>query len=51
MSALQIIFDSSFLSLDAMLPALAKVVDFKVKGNSLNLLDVDGNIVISLEKR
>jgi heat shock protein HslJ len=36
---------------DAMLPALAKVVDFKVNGNNLNLLDVDGNIVISLEKR
>jgi hypothetical protein len=26
-------------------------VDFKVNGNNLNLLDVDGNIVISLEKR
>ena len=36
---------------NAMLPALAKVVDFKVEGNSLNFLAVDGNTVVSLEKR
>lgn len=36
---------------NAMLPALAKVVDFKIEGNGLNFLDADGNIVVSLEKR
>lgn len=36
---------------DAMLPALGAVVDFKVDGSSLYLLDAAGNTVVSLEKR
>lgn len=36
---------------DAMLPAMSQVVDFKVDGTSLYLLDAVGNTVISLEKR
>ena len=36
---------------DAMLPALSTVVDFKVEGNKLYLLDATGNTVISLLKR
>lgn len=36
---------------DAMLPAMGQVVDFKVDGNNLYLLDTAGNTVISLEKR
>ena len=36
---------------DAMLPALGRVVDFKVDGTSLCLLDVAGNTVMLLEKR
>lgn len=36
---------------DAMLPALGLVVDFKVDGESLYLLDAAGNTVVSLEKR
>ena len=36
---------------DAMLPALSTVIDFKVEGNKLYLLDATGNTVISLLKR
>lgn len=36
---------------DAMLPALGTVVDFKVEGDKLFLLDVAGNAVMSLQKR
>ena len=36
---------------DAMLPALGQVVDFKIEGNSLYLLDAEGNTEISLVKR
>lgn len=36
---------------DAMLPAMAKVVDFSVEGNNLSLLDAAGNAVMLLEKR
>lgn len=36
---------------DAMLPALGQVVDFKVEGNSLYLLNAEGNTEISLVKR
>lgn len=36
---------------DAMLPAMGQVVDFKVDGNNLYLLDTAGSTVISLEKR
>ncbi len=36
---------------DAMLPALGRVVDFKVDGTSLCFLDVAGNTVMLLEKR
>lgn len=36
---------------DAMLPAMSQVVDFKVDGTSLYLLDAVGNTMISLEKR
>ena len=36
---------------DALLPSLAQVVDFKVNGDSLSLLDANGNIIISLVKR
>lgn len=36
---------------DAMLPALGQVVDFKVDGTSLYLLDAAGNTVVALEKR
>ena len=36
---------------DAMLPALGAVVDFKVEGDKLFLLDVAGNAVMSLQKR
>lgn len=36
---------------DAMLPALGLVVDFKVDGENLYLLDAAGNTVVSLEKR
>ena len=36
---------------DAMLPALGVVVDFKVEGENLYLLDVTGNIVMTLKKR
>ena len=36
---------------NALLPAMAQIVDFKVNGNTLNLLDANGNIVISLVKR
>ncbi len=36
---------------DAMLPALGAVVDFKVDGDKLYLLDAAGNTVMSLQKR
>jgi len=36
---------------DAMLPAMGQVVDFKVDGSNLYLLDAAGNTVLSLEKR
>lgn len=36
---------------DALLPALAQVVDFKVDGSNLYFLDVAGNEVITLKKR
>ena len=36
---------------DAMLPAMAKVVDFSVEGNNLSLLDAAGNAVMLLKKR
>ena len=36
---------------DAMLPALGVVVDFKVEGENLYLLDVTGNTVMTLKKR
>lgn len=36
---------------DAMLPALGVVVDFKVEGENLYLLDVIGNTVMTLKKR
>ena len=36
---------------DAMLPALGQVVDFKVEGNNLYLLDAAGATVMSLVKR
>ena len=36
---------------DAMLPALGAVVDFKVVGDSLYLLDAAGNTLVSLQKR
>lgn len=36
---------------DAMLPALGKVVDFKIEGDALSLLDAEGNTVIALQKR
>ena len=36
---------------DALLPALGKVVDFKVDGNNLYFLDAEGVTVVSLEKR
>jgi hypothetical protein len=34
-----------------MLPALGVVVDFKVEGENLYLLDVTGNTVMTLKKR
>ena len=36
---------------NVMLPALASVVDFKVKGSDLYLFDADGDIVLTLVKR
>lgn len=36
---------------DAMLPALAKVVDFKVEGDNLYFLNAEGATVITLAKR
>ena len=36
---------------DAMLSALGAVVDFKVEGGNLYLLDAAGNTVVSLQKR
>ena len=36
---------------DAMLPALGSVVDFKLDGNTLLLLNADGQTVMTLEKR
>lgn len=36
---------------DAMLPALGQVVNFKVEGNNLHLLDAAGATVMSLVKR
>lgn len=36
---------------DAMLPALGEVVDFKVEGNNLCLLNAEGVTVITLVKR
>ena len=36
---------------DALLPALGQVVDFKVEGNNLYLLNAEGNTVVSLVKR
>ena len=36
---------------DTMLPALGGVVDFKVEGDKLYLLDAAGNVVMSLQKR
>lgn len=36
---------------DAMLPAMGTVVDFKVEGDKLYLIDAVGNTVISLQKR
>ena len=36
---------------DALLPALGQVVDFKVDGDMLSLLDADGNPVVVLQKR
>ena len=36
---------------DAMLPALGTVVDFKLNGNTLLLLNADGQTVMTLEKR
>jgi heat shock protein HslJ len=36
---------------DALLPALAQAVDFKVDGNSLLFLDATGSPVVTLEKR
>lgn len=36
---------------DALLPALGQVVDFKVDGDKLYLLDAAGVAVVSLEKR
>ena len=36
---------------DAMLPALGSVVDFKLNGNTLLLLNADGQTVMTLEKR
>lgn len=36
---------------DAMLPALGQVVDFKVEGNNLYLLNAEGATVITLAKR
>lgn len=36
---------------DAMLPALARVVDFTVDGDNLYFLDADGAIVVALTKR
>ena len=36
---------------DAMLPALGSVVDFKLNGNTLLLLNADGQTVMTLAKR
>ena len=36
---------------DAMLPALGSVVDFKLDGNTLLLLNADGQTVMTLVKR
>ena len=36
---------------DALLPALGQVVDFKVEGDNLSLLDAEGVAVVSLAKR
>ena len=36
---------------DAMLPALGQVIDFKVEGDNLYFLDVNGATVMSLLKR
>ena len=36
---------------NALLPAMAQVLDFKINGDSLSLLDSNNNIVISLVKR
>lgn len=36
---------------DAMLPALARVVDFNVDGDTLTLLDADGTVLLTLKKR
>ena len=36
---------------NAMLPALESVVNFKVEGNNLYLLNADGDIVLTLMKR
>ena len=36
---------------DAMLPTLGQVVDFKVEGDNLYLLDAEGATIISLAKR
>jgi heat shock protein HslJ len=36
---------------DAMLPTLGQVVDFKVEGDNLYFLDVNGATVMSLLKR
>lgn len=36
---------------DALLPALGQVVDFKIEGNNLCLINAEGNTVISLVKR
>ena len=36
---------------NAMLPALGKVVDFKIEGDDLYLLDAEGKTVMALQKR
>jgi len=36
---------------DALLPALAQAVDFKVDGDALHFLDATGSSVVTLEKR
>jgi hypothetical protein len=36
---------------DALLPALGQVVNFKVEGNQLQLIDGVGKVVVVLQKR